>query len=70
MEIDGPEGEVPVLLQTLLSRHPKVFLENRTGQRRVQGGKAERRGSLSLLPGAQPSPGLGIAWFGICVFAY
>jgi hypothetical protein len=41
VEIDGPEGEVPVLLATLLSRHPKVFLENTTGQRRVKGGKVE-----------------------------
>ncbi|CAL8321731.1 unnamed protein product [Lota lota] len=37
VEIDGPEGEFPLLLQTVLSSHPKVFLENRTGQYRVEG---------------------------------
>ncbi|KAK0152515.1 Nipped-B-like protein B [Merluccius polli] len=36
VEDDGPEGEVPVLLQTVLSSHPAVFLGNRTGQRRAE----------------------------------
>lgn len=40
---DEPEGEMPMLLQTLLSRNPKIFRDKSMPfQNKVWGGKEER----------------------------